>query len=79
MFESLSILVAAQQVIRSKMVKNLPGDAVIPVVCTATKIILPYLDYHLKSVIPNIPHVLKDTRDFLDRIKTAIASRKKHC
>ena len=36
---------------------------------TSTENISSYLDYHLKSLIPNVPHILKDTRDFVNRIQ----------
>ena len=28
-----------------------------------------HLDYHLKSLIPHVPHILEDTRDFVNRIQ----------
>ena len=28
-----------------------------------------YPDYHLKSLIPNVPHILEDRRDFANRIQ----------
>ena len=27
-----------------------------------------FLDFHLKTIIPTIPHILEDTRDFLSRL-----------
>ena len=35
---------------------------------TSTKYIL-YLDHHLKSLIPNVPHILEETRDFVNHIQ----------
>ena len=48
---------------------NLPGWPVISNNGTNTKNISSYLDYHLKSLIPNVPHILEDTRDFVNRIQ----------
>ena len=36
---------------------------------TATERISSFLDFHLKNIIPAIPHILDDTRDFLYRIE----------
>ena len=36
---------------------------------TSTENISFYLDYHLKSLIPNVPHILEDTRDFVSHIR----------
>ena len=46
---------------------NVPGRPVISN-NTATENISAYLEYHLKSLIPTIPPILENTRDFLCRI-----------
>ena len=46
----------------------MPGRPVISNNNTATENISAYLDHHLKSLVPNIPHILEDTRDFLCRM-----------
>ena len=48
---------------------NVPGRPVIFNNGTSTENISSYLDYHLKSLIPNVPHILEDTRDFVNRIQ----------
>ena len=48
---------------------NVPGRQVISNNGTNAENISLYLDYHLKSLIPNIPHILEDTRDFVNRIQ----------
>ena len=48
---------------------NVPGRPVISNYGTSTENISSYLDYHLKSLIPNVPHILEDTRDFVNRIQ----------
>ena len=48
---------------------NIPGRPAISNNGTSTEIISLYLDYHLKSLIPNVPHILEDTRDFVNRIQ----------
>ena len=48
---------------------NVPGRPVISNNGTSTENISSYLDYHLKSLIPNVPHILEDTRDFVNRIQ----------
>ena len=52
-----------------KRVTNIPGRPVISNNGTSTENISSYLDYHLKSLIPNVPHILEDTRDFVNRIQ----------
>ena len=47
----------------------MPGRPVISNNRTSTQNISSYLDYHLKSLIPNAPHILEDTRDFVNRIQ----------
>ena len=51
-----------------KRLNSVPGRPVISNNNTATENISAYLDFHLKSLIPKIPHILEDTRDFLTRI-----------
>ena len=48
---------------------NVPGRPVISNYGTSTENISSYLDYHLKSLIPNVPHILEDTRGFVNRIQ----------
>ena len=48
---------------------NVPGHPVISINGTRTENISSYLDYHLKSLIPNVPHILEDTRDFVNHIQ----------
>ena len=49
---------------------NIPGWAVISNNGTkSTENISSYLDYLLKSLIPNVPHISEDTRDFVNRIQ----------
>ena len=48
---------------------NVPGRPVISNNGTVTENISAYLDYHLKPIIPQVPLILEDTRDFLSRIK----------
>ena len=52
-----------------KQTMNVPGRPVISNNGTATERISSFLDFHLKNVIPTIPHILEDTRDFLHRIE----------
>ena len=46
----------------------MPGRPVISDNSTATKNISSFLDFHLKTIIPTIPNILEDTRDFLLRL-----------
>ena len=48
---------------------NVAGRPVISNNGTATERISSFLDFHLKNIIPTIPHILEDTRDFLYRIE----------
>ena len=48
---------------------NVPGRPVISNKGTSTENRSSYLDYHLKSLIPHVPHILEDTRDFINRIQ----------
>ena len=50
-----------------KTLANMPGRPVISNNNTATENISTFFDYHLKSLVPNIPNILEDTRDFLCR------------
>ena len=52
-----------------KRMTNVPGRPVISNNGTATERISAYLDYHLKTIVPTVPHILQDTRDFINRIK----------
>ena len=52
-----------------KRMTNVAGRPVISNNRTSTENISSYLDYHLKSLIPNVPHILEDTRDFANRIQ----------
>ena len=52
-----------------KRTMNVPGRPVISNNGTATEIISSFLDLHLKFIIPAIPDILEDTRDFLYRIE----------
>ena len=47
---------------------NVPGRSVISNNQTATENISSFLDFHLKNIVPTIPHILEDTKDFLKRI-----------
>ena len=47
---------------------NVPGRPVISNKATATESISLFLDFHLKTIIPTIPHILEDTRDLLPRL-----------
>ena len=47
---------------------NVPGRPVISNNQTATENISSFLDFHLKNIVPTIPHILEDTKDFLKRI-----------
>ena len=48
-----------------KQTMNVPGRYVISNNGTTTERIFSFLDLHLKNIIPKIPHILEDTRDFL--------------
>ena len=52
-----------------KRTMNVPGRPVISNNGTATERISSFLDFHLKNIIPTIPHILEHTRDFLYRIE----------
>ena len=43
---------------------NVPGRQVISKYSTSTETSA-YLDYHLKSLVPSIPHIIMDNQDFL--------------
>ena len=47
---------------------NVPGCPGISSNGTATENFSSLLDFHMKTVIPTIPHILEDTRDFLSRL-----------
>ena len=51
-----------------KRTSNVPGHPVISNNGTATENISAFLDFHLKNKVSTIPHVLEDTRDFLQRL-----------
>ena len=48
-----------------KKLFNVPGRPINSKKSTATKNILTYLDYHLKSLVPSIPHILRGNPDLL--------------
>ena len=48
---------------------NVPGRPFISNDGTATKRISSFLDFHLKNIIPTIPHILEDTREFSYKIE----------
>ena len=48
---------------------NVPVRPVISNNGTSTENISSYLDYHLKSLIPNVRYILEDTIDFANRIQ----------
>ena len=52
-----------------KRTMNVPGRPVVSNNGTATERISSFLDFHLKNIIPTIPHILEGTRDFLYRIE----------
>ena len=51
-----------------KRKSNVPGQTVILNNQAATENISSLLDFHLKNIVPTIPHILEDTKDFLKRI-----------
>ena len=53
----------------NKRMTNVPGRPVISNNGTSTENISSYLHYHLKSLITNVPHMLEDTRDFVNHIQ----------
>ena len=53
------------QLLCLKRTSNVPGCPVISNNGTATDIISAFLDFHLKNIVSAIPHILEDTRDFL--------------
>ena len=46
-----------------KRLVNVPGRPVISNNNTVTENISAYMDYHLKPLVENIPHILEDMRD----------------
>ena len=48
-----------------KRTSNVPGCPVISNNGTATESISAFLDFHLKNIVSTIPHILEDTRNFL--------------
>ena len=52
----------------NKRRSNVPGRLVISSNGTATENISSFLDFHLTTINPTIPHILEDTRDFLSRL-----------
>ena len=48
---------------------NVPVRPAISNNWTSTENISLYLEYHPKSLIPKVPHILEDTRDFVNRIE----------
>ena len=51
-----------------KRKSNVPGQTVILNNQAATENISSLLDFHLKNIVPTIPHILEDTKDFLKQI-----------
>ena len=51
-----------------KRKSNVPRQTVILNNQAATENISSFLDFHLKNIVPTIPHILEDTKDFLKRI-----------
>ena len=51
-----------------KRTSNVPGQTVVSNDGTATKNVSAFLDFHLKTIVPTVPHNLEDTRDFLSRL-----------
>ena len=51
-----------------KKTSNEPGRPVISNNGTATENISAFLDFHLNNIVSTIPHILEDTRDFLQRL-----------
>ena len=49
--------------------KNCPGRTVISGCNTPTEKISAFVDYHLKPLVPPIPSYVKDTNDFLNKLK----------
>ena len=47
---------------------NVPGRPVISNNWTATENISAFLDFRLKNTVSTTPHILEDTRDFLQRL-----------
>ena len=47
---------------------NVPGHPVISDYGAATENISSFLDFHLKTIIRTIPHILEGTSDFLSRL-----------
>ena len=48
---------------------SIPGRLVISNNGTSTENVSSYLDNHLKSLVLNAPHILEDTRDFVNYIE----------
>ena len=51
-----------------KRALNVPGRPVISNNGTATENKSAFLDFHLKNIVSTTPHILEDTRDFLQRL-----------
>ena len=51
-----------------KRTMNVPGRPITSSNGTATERISSFSDFHLKNIIPTIPHILENIRDFLYRI-----------
>ena len=51
-----------------KRTSNVPRRPVISNNGTATENISAFLDFHLNNIVSTIPHILEDTRDFLQRL-----------
>ena len=51
-----------------KRTSYVPGPPVISNNGTATENIFAFLGFHLKDIVSTIPHILEDTRNFLQRL-----------
>ena len=47
-----------------KGVSNVHGRPVIANNGTVTKNLSAFLDFHIKTIVPTVPHILEDTRNF---------------
>ena len=51
-----------------KRTSNVPGRPVISNNGTASENISAFLDFHLKNIVPTIPHILDDNGKFMQRL-----------
>ena len=52
-----------------KRLENVPGRPVVSNCGTATERISEFVDFHLQPIVAELPHIIKDTDDFLKRLK----------